>query len=308
MRWTGPDLLLRGYQSDRRWLYPTRPSRGAGYVADVTYWRRAAGINPASVQEVFGNKTEFDRVMRAHGLGDVVPQLLATVEDGEVNVLQEWDGPVAFKLADGSSGKGFSIFPSLAEALAQAPASGSHLVQEQVVAHPFGAELFPGSLNTMRVLALRDGPGEPVRFPAVIQKIGRTSGAPLDSFDRGGLLARVDPVTGTLGPGLGPVVGRSRDTWDVHPDSGAQITGRTVPLFDDVLRLATRVMEAFPEALHVGWDIALSERGPLIIEGNAGRPSLRLLQAHGPFADDPSVRPRYEQWGLLPKRRTPRSG
>ena len=303
VRLAAPDLLLHGYLSERRWLYPTRPSRSAGYVADTTYWRLAPTINPRAVRDLFQDKAVFDGEVRARGLGAAVPQLLATVVDGRVTVHQEWTGPVALKLADGAAGKGFALHPSLAEALARTPATGSHLVQEQVVAHPYGVELFPGSLNTLRVLALREVAGAPVRIAAVVHKVGRTSSAPLDAVSRGGLVAAVDPVTGRLGPGVGQVLHRRRDTWDVHPDSGARITGRVVPALGEVLGLVTAAMEAFPEALHVGWDVAVSTRGPLIIEGNARMPSVRLLQTHGPFAAHPSVRPAYERRGLLPHAR-----
>jgi hypothetical protein len=184
-------------------------------------------------------------------------------------------------------------------------------VQEKVVNHTGIAEVFPGSLNTLRIFTLRDAPGEPPRVPVAVQRIGRFSTAPLDSFSAGGLLARVDLVSGELSEAVGPVTGRSRDTHTVHPDTGVEIRGRVVPMLREALDLTVRAMEVFPEALYIGWDVAVSERGPVLIEGNATWPASRSVQAHGPFAGDPSCRAFFQRYGFLPRRVRevgPRSG
>ena len=69
---------------------------------------------------------------------------------------------------------------------------------------------------------------------------------------------------------------------------------------DEAVDLVLRAMRAFPDAIHIGWDVAVSDRGPLIIEGNARMPAIRVVQAHGPFALDPACREFYQRWGLLP--------
>ena len=299
VRLANPSLVVRGFQSDRRWLYPTPPSRANGYLSDVGYLRVVEGMNPASVQRVFNDKAAFARTLVEHGLGDAAPRALATVVDGRSQVLLDLPGPVVLKPVDGSGGKGVAVLPSLADALAGCPSEGSFLVQEKVVGHPYAAEIFPGSLNTLRVFALRDAPGAAPRVPVVVQRMGRQRTAPLDSFSAGGLLSRVDTATGRLSQAVGPVVRRGRDVFDHHPDTGARITGRVVAHLDEALDLVLTATRAFPEAVHLGWDIAISDRGPLIIEGNARRPAARSAQAHGPFALDPSCREFYQRWGLL---------
>ena len=303
VRLSQPRLVARGYLSDRRWFYPTPPSRAAGYLSDYGYRRVVSTMNPPAIQRLFADKTAFDRAMADNGLGDRTPQLLATVVDGVVTRHRAWSGPVARKPNGGAGGRGFGLFATLDEALSSCPPRGGFLVQERVVAHPYGAEIFPGSLNTLRVFALRDAPGQPARVPVAVQRIGRLATAPLDSFSAGGLLARVELQTGELSAAVGPVVRRSRDSWDAHPDTGARIAGRVVPRLDEALDLVRRAMDAFPEALHIGWDIAVSERGPLVIEGNASWTAIRSVQAHGPFADGPVCRAFYQRWGLLPRAR-----
>jgi hypothetical protein len=68
----------------------------------------------------------------------------------------------------------------------------------------------------------------------------------------GGLASPVDVKTGTLGRGietspLGVPV-------DIHPVSGAPITGTKLPLWEATIDLVKRAHEGFPEAIFVGWE------------------------------------------------------
>jgi hypothetical protein len=92
---------------------------------------------------------------------------------------------------------------------------------------------------------------------------------------------------------------RRRVVFDQHPDTGAQITGVTVPEWGQVRDLSLELMNAFPEMSHVGWDLAVSDRGVQIIEGNGNMPALDLFQFHGTFLEDPRLIEYYTSHGLL---------
>jgi hypothetical protein len=99
----------------------------------------------------------------------------------------------------------------------------------------------------------------------------------VDNFHAGGIAAKVDMETGTLGRatdvGLRPEIG-----WrDRHPNTDAQITGRVLPLWSETLALAARGHAAFADRLLIGWDIAITAAGPVLIEGNSG-PDLDIVQ------------------------------
>ena len=95
-------------------------------------------------------------------------------------------------------------------------------------------------------------------------------GAKVDNFHAGGLAAKVDIETGELGPGSD--IGLRPDaTWHAtHPDSGAPLEGRKLPFWKETLDLARRAHAALPEWAVIGWDIAIVEDGPVVIEGNSG--------------------------------------
>ena len=72
----------------------------------------------------------------------------------------------------------------------------------------------------------------------------------------------------------------ARTGWlDAHPDTRAIITGRVIPHWDVVRALALRAHAAFAHHIFVGWDIALLEDGPCLIEGNGG-PDVDIMQRH----------------------------
>ena len=90
----------------------------------------------------------------------------------------------------------------------------------------------------------------------------------------------IDPDTGVLGPG------RTRTHCDyvtTVPGTDRPLVGYRVPLWAEVKRLALDAAAAFPWARAIGWDIAVAERGAVLIEGNARwSPSLVQLPApHG---------------------------
>jgi hypothetical protein len=53
-----------------------------------------------------------------------------------------------------------------------------------------------------------------------------------------------------------------------HPDSGERIEGFVVPAWDQVIRLALQAQESLPQLKSAGWDIAVTDAGPLLVETN----------------------------------------
>jgi hypothetical protein len=103
----------------------------------------------------------------------------------------------------------------------------------------------------------------------------------VDNFHAGGILANVDLASGRLGRatdiGLTPDIG-----WvDEHPDTKAAITGRRLPLWPEVLALASRAHAAFSHRVLVGWDIAVAADGPCLVEGNVAPDSDLHQRASG---------------------------
>ena len=86
--------------------------------------------------------------------------------------------------------------------------------------------------------------------------------------DKGGLSVAVNSETGTLGQGVfKPHYGG--DWVSEHPDTGIRFEGERLPEWDAILECCRRAAATLSGIRAVGWDIALTPDGPVIIEGNA---------------------------------------
>lgn len=153
---------------------------------------------------------------------------------------------------------------------------GPALLEERLWNHPGLVPLSTsGTLCTLRVVTLRFPSGEPeVLFVNFRMARGASE---VDNVSAGGIVAPVDPTSGVSGAALALTVtdGVAR----VHPDTGAPIEGFPIPLFHEACALTLRAHATFPAFAFVGWDVALTPDGPVLLEGNTlwGLPELPPL-------------------------------
>jgi hypothetical protein len=141
---------------------------------------------------------------------------------------------------------------------------GRFLLQERVVQHPDLSVLHPSSINTLRAVTVQSDDGAHVFL--TFMRVG-VAGHEVDNFSAGGMLIPVDPATGTLrGPGLRRA---ERLEWVAeHADTGLVFDGYPLPFYHDALALARSFHDHLPYIHSIGWDIAFTPDGPMIIEGN----------------------------------------
>ena len=65
-----------------------------------------------------------------------------------------------------------------------------------------------------------------------------------------------------------------------HPTTGLTIPGFQVPQWEQVRRTVEEAVTLVPNAIIVGWDVAVTAQGPVLIEGNA-YPSVQIMQTAG---------------------------
>ena len=66
----------------------------------------------------------------------------------------------------------------------------------------------------------------------------------------------------------------------LHPTTGLTIPGFQVPQWEQVRRTVEEAVTLVPNAIIVGWDVAVTAQGPVLIEGNA-YPSVQIMQTAG---------------------------
>ena len=139
-------------------------------------------------------------------------------------------------------------------------------IEEFVSQHSQIASISPTGLNTVRVITLIDKTGH----ATLIGSVFRISvDCPIDNYSAGNLAAEVDPVNGVV------ITGgiRKRSACDIyheiHPITGAKIKGFQLPFWDEVKTIVLKAAYIVPEVRTIGWDVAITDNGPLLIEGNS---------------------------------------
>ena len=160
--------------------------------------------------------------------------------------------------------------------LAELSQTEGYVIREFVTNHDDLTDLVGGVLSTVRVVTCLDERGCPEVLHAVM-RIASKPGVIVDNFHAGGVAAAVDLETGRLSRATDMGMGAESSWWDSHPVNGAPIAGRTVPMWRDVLTLALRAHAVFPDHVAIGWDIAVCNQGPLLVEGNKS-PDLDIIQ------------------------------
>lgn len=138
------------------------------------------------------------------------------------------------------------------------------------------------ALNTVRIATLVDSGGS-VHLDFALLKLARPD-APSDNLHYGGTVAGVDLGTGAIGtsgwcsetPGC-PWLRRSSG------DPGKLFAERRIPAWDEFVSLAQSCAGALPGVRSVGWDIALAESGPVVIEGNDNQNIVFTQFLDGPY-------------------------
>ncbi len=204
--------------------------------------------------------------------GRMVRAFSGTEESGEPTLLELDGTPItARQLYD---------YMTDEQLIAQACSGGSDirpvfLIERRLTPHPEMADLSPKTLCSFRVATLRDTGVEPHIIGATYKYQRTASGA--DNMHRGSMAISIDIDTGILGTGWTMLHEYYKGVFDSLPPverlesdpvTDVQFKDRRIPMWDGVKDVALRAAETFPYVRAVGWDIAVTPDGPVILEGN----------------------------------------
>jgi len=128
----------------------------------------------------------------------------------------------------------------------------------------FGANV----LHTIRFITVLDGD---VTIAQAALKIG-TGAGPVDNMAMGNIIAGIDMETGVLGAAYEHYsAGRLLLCRPVttHPLTNSGIEGRQIPLWREALETVHKAAACFYLMSVAAWDVALTDQGPVVIEGNS---------------------------------------
>lgn len=175
---------------------------------------------------------------------------------------------------DSDSGRGCMLVDkNIPSTISDLKAMGDNfVVQERIVCSNSIRQIYPGSVNTFRVMTyIWDNA---IQVAPVIMRIGR-NGSFLDNAHAGGVFIAVNK-DGTLHRSA---FTEFKDEYEEHPDTHLRLEHFKIDNFSRVLDSAKKMHSAMPQLGVINWDFTIDDNEtPVLIEANTSGGSIWLFQ------------------------------
>ena len=137
-----------------------------------------------------------------------------------------------------------------------------NLCEDRIIQHPVMQKLHPDCVNSIRMTTLvgKDGP----HFLYSLMRIG-ASDKPIDNICGGGLYLLLDGEGRSISKAFSE---KTNEYFDKHPISGVDFESFVVPYHRETVEMVKKAAMKVPQVGYIGWDVAITENGPVLIEGN----------------------------------------
>lgn len=141
----------------------------------------------------------------------------------------------------------------------------TYVITDYIEMHPDLKKIYPGSVNTIRVMVLNQSCDNP-KITHAYMRIGSSKTGFTDNVGYGGICCYIDKDKGYFYGG--EALNNHKFTpCEVHPDTGERIEGY-LPDWQRVMKGIVAISACMPQLEYLGYDIALTEDGFKIIEIN----------------------------------------
>jgi len=226
-------------------------------------------MNPISTRSILENKLEFYQVYSPfirHAYCSIAD--LESENEKAVFVISNPTGKIVIKDATGQCGWDVEVvhardftMGSLRNYMAS---KRFDLAEEFVQQHPMIQTLSSSGLNTVRMMTMVNNEGG-VDILGARMRISVNSH--VDNLASGNIACPIDLETGIItGKGVYSDITKSPVTH--HPVTRVSLVGFQIPMWQEIMETTKKIAIYRPENRGVGWDLALTEKGPDFIEGN----------------------------------------
>lgn len=151
------------------------------------------------------------------------------------------------------------------------------LIEERIIQHPdmvFGNK----SVNTIRVYTIYNSETDKVILLKTVVRVGIGESI-VDNSHSGGCAYEIDQTFGYV---ISPSYCANGLITYIHPGTNICMVGRKIPYWKEVLDICDKAARMLPTCRFIGWDVAITEKGPLLIEGNH-TPDLDMIEFVGSY-------------------------
>lgn len=232
------------------------------------------------------NKLEFNNRFKEFIKRDFLDMNKASLKDFKEFVYNK--DKIIIKPIYGEGGHGIKIIEIKNQNLEQLfnylLTKNDFFIEEIISQHQELNNLYDKSVNSLRMFTFcKDNQ---VFFLTAILKIG--NGEVMDNFSSGGMYAFLN----NDGKVITSAIDQKDDIYKVHPESKVNILGFQVPYMKECIELVKKAALTIPEIGYIGWDVAITDDGPVIIEGNS-YPGIFQIKAS--LGNKTGLVPKYEE-------------
>lgn len=157
--------------------------------------------------------------------------------------------------------------------------SKDYIIEQTLVQHEALDKINPYSINTLRVVTFKIG--EEVVIPNCMFRMG-IGAAYLDNASAGGIFITYDIHSNKIGSTAYQLFRNGAKSYTKHPTSNFVFKNASLPYCEEVKALVTKAAKSYDQIDSIGWDIAFTKDGPVIVEGNDS-PHIVMMQvsSHG---------------------------
>jgi len=164
----------------------------------------------------------------------------------------------------------------------EASAQHGYVIQEKLHPHPAIAERCGNRLTSARIVVLNDARGAKILSAVWRVPTGTNMTDNFSSESSGNLCGGIDLATGSIGS-VFQGIGWELRQLDAHPDTGTTLTGFRLPDWRQAADLSLACAAELPGLGLQHWDVALTDRGPVLLELNVmGGLRTHQIVASGP--------------------------
>jgi len=141
--------------------------------------------------------------------------------------------------------------------------SENDLIEEFIIQHDDLMKLSPSGLNTIRIFTQVVNN----RVDILGTRLRITINSVVDNLAAGNIAANINTETGIV-DGVGVYSDITKTDETIHPISKIDIVGFQVPFWEESIKMVKEAALLHPENRSIGWDVAITNKGPELLEGN----------------------------------------
>ena len=218
-------------------------------------------------------RDKFQFYCYCKSIGVNTPEVLAIVDIKNKNCNWMWGGSTVnknvtlfAKTIAGECAEGVYRLRSIDE-VGNLP-DGKYIIEECLIQSKELNSIYSGSINTLRLITYVVN--DEIKVLNAVLRVGTSKTNGVDNWAKGGIAIPVDSNGVLMKYGcIKPLFNEERLRLNEHPDSNVKFEGFILSKYNDAIKVAINAHQVLKDDIKfIGWDIAFTENGPSIIEGN----------------------------------------